>query len=258
MKKFVLASLLICNSLWATQSLVQTVRSPASPIQETSVPADKAQPSDAGRVAPTASHSTTKSEQTSAPPDDVAASQGEAAGDHAFGMGISLSPALRRSSEVHYGRNSSEVKSNHLDGFSFGLNLLYKPVNWYGVRASAGLDLEATRDVWFVDNLGNTQKFEAPASGVYLAVGYQLWRFYGEAGMQFPLYFQKEWSTFNVETTAGGRVNLGLEIVDGIQLELFYRFHSYELTDKVSVGTDNGIRIFHSSSGIMLKFSGTR
>src|SRR6185369_10173162 len=171
---------------------------PTSQKQNTTAVETKTPPATEGQLAPGA---------TQAPVDD-------AASDHQFGLGISLSPALKRSSEVRYDHITSSINktTNHLDGFSLGLSLIYRPISLYGWRASAGLDFEAPREVWFTDRSGQAHKFEFTAASTYLAIGYQFWRIYADLGMQFPLYFQKEWQTFNVETVAGGKLNLGIEV----------------------------------------------
>ena len=192
--------------------------------------------------------------------DAPGASVGDTDSGYHFGGSLSFSPGLKRSSEVRYDHLTSSINktTNHLDGFSLGVGLIYRTTSLYGWRALAGLEFEAPREVWFTDRAGQAHKFEATVTNAHLAIGYQFWRVYADIGMQFPLYSQKEWETFKVETVPGGKVNLGIEITSTMQLELFYRFHSYALTEKVPISSDPVIRIFNSSSGILLKLSDSR
>ena len=256
--RVIVASLFVCLA-WAKPNFAKApmlvAQAKASSAQTDVTPAPNAAESKSGSETTNPSNIETKPSQTAS-----AAPTSDAASEYHTSLALSLSPALKRSSEVRYDHLTSSINktTNHLDGFSLGLNLIYQNALLHGWRASAGLDFEGGRDVWFTDRLGQAHKFEASATGTYLAIGYQFWRMYADFGMQFPLYFQKEWETFNVETVPGGRINLGIEVTSYMQLELFYRFHSYALTEKVPVASDPTIRIFNSSGGIMLKFSDSR
>jgi hypothetical protein len=174
--------------------------------------------------------------------------------DHDFGAGLILIPKLVRSSEIKYDKDSSEVTKNQSDSFGLGVSLSMKPKKWYGARAIAGLDFQSTRQVSFNNNLGTVESFEATAAAAYLQAGYQVWRFYGDIGINFPLDFRSEWSIYKVEVTPGARVNIGVEITSGLKVEYFYSFGSYGLREKVNIGPSRDIRIFQNSSGIVLKF----